>query len=123
MVQRTPDAPPFEDLLSQRLSRRQLLEAGVVVAPLAFTGSALLSEPALADKAASSLRFKPIQGSKADAVILPPGYTHDVLIRWGQSLSPSVPDLDASKLNSGLLLEPNAAERQRQQFGQNCDAV
>ena len=118
MVQRTPDAPPFEELLSQRLSRRTLLEAGVVL-----TASTLLSAPALADKPAASLRFKPIPGSKADAVILPPGYTYDVLIRWGQGLSSSVPDLDASKLNSGVLFEPNAAERQRQQFGQNCDAI
>jgi uncharacterized protein len=118
MVQRTPDATPFADLLSQRLSRRKLLEAGV-----ALSASTLLSSPALADRAVASLRFKPIQGSKADAVILPSGYTHDVLIRWGQSLTPSVPDLDASKLNSGVLLEPNAAERQRQQFGQNCDAI
>jgi uncharacterized protein len=118
MVQRTPDAPRFADLLSQRLSRRKLLEAGV-----ALSASTLLSSPARAGKAVASLRFKPIQGSKADAVILPSGYTHDVLIRWGQSLTPSVPDLDASKLNSGVLLEPNAAERQRQQFGQNCDAI
>jgi secreted PhoX family phosphatase len=123
MVQRIPDAPPFEDLLSQRLSRRKLLEAGVAVAPLAFTASALLSAPAVADKAVSSLRFKPIQGSAADAVILPAGYTHDVLIRWGESLSPSVPDMDASKLDRGVLLEPKAAELQRQRFGQNCDAI
>jgi secreted PhoX family phosphatase len=118
MIQRTPDAPTFEDLLSQRLSRRTLLEAGV-----ALTASTLLSAPALADKNVTPLRFKPIQGSQADAVILPPGYRYDVLIRWGQSLSPAVPDLDASKLNSGVLFEPNAAERQRQQFGQNCDAI
>jgi secreted PhoX family phosphatase len=118
MVQRTPDAPAFEELLSQRLSRRALLEAGV-----ALTASTLLSPPALADEPVASLRFKPIQASKADAVILPPGYTYDVLIRWGQGLSPSVPDLDASKLNSGLLFEPKAAEWQRQQFGQNCDAI
>lgn len=118
MVQRIPDAAAFEDLLSQRLSRRKLLEAGVVL-----TASSLLSPPTLADQPAASLRFQPIQGSKADAVILPPGYQYDVLIRWGQSLSPSVPDLDASKLDSGVLLEANAAERQRRQFGQNCDAI
>lgn len=118
MVQRTPDAPPFETLLSQRLSRRTLLEASV-----ALTASTLLNAPALADKSPAALRFKPIRGSQADAVILPAGYSYDVLIRWGQSLSRSVPDLDATKLGSGTLLEPNAAERQRQQFGQNCDAI
>lgn len=122
MVQRVPYAPPFEDLLWQRLSRRKLLEAGLAVAPLAFTASSLLGAPA-PGKAVASLRFKPIQGSAADAVILPAGYTHDVLIRWGESLSPSVPDMDASKLDAGALLEPKAAELQRQRFGQNCDAV
>jgi uncharacterized protein len=122
-TQRVPDAPAFQDLLTQRLSRRKLLEAGVTAAPLAFAGSALLSDSAAAHKSASSLRFKPIAGSKADAVILPRGYTHDVLIRWGESLSSSVPDLDVSRLNGGVLLEPKAAEQQRLQFGQNCDAI
>jgi uncharacterized protein len=117
-----PDAPPFEELISQRLTRRKLLQAGIAVAPLAFTASTLLSSPAGA-KPVASLSFKPIRGSDADAVILPRGYTHDVLIRWGESLSPSVPNLEASKLNFGVLLQPNAAEHQRLQFGQNCDAI
>jgi secreted PhoX family phosphatase len=100
-----------------------LLEAGVAVAPLAVAGSALLRAGDVSAKGAAPLRFKAIQGSKADAVLLPPGYSYDVLVRWGESLSPSVPDLDASRLNAGALLESKAAEQQRQQFGQNCDAV
>lgn len=118
MVQRTPDAPAFEELLSQRLSRRALLGAGA-----ALTASTLLSPSAFADKASAALRFKAIQASKADAVILPPGYTYDTLIRWGQSLSSRVPDLDASKLDGGVLFHPKAAQYQCQQFGQNCDAI
>ena len=122
MNRRTPDAPLFQDLLAQRLSRRQLLEAGIAIAPLAVTGSALLSAPAALAKHAA-LGFKPIRGSKADAVILPPGYSYDVLIRWGESLSSSTSSLDAAKLNDGVLLGPKAAEQQRMQFGQNCDAI
>jgi secreted PhoX family phosphatase len=120
---RAPDAPAFEDLLAQRLTRRQVLQAGAAIAPVAMAGSALLASSEANASRTTQLGFKPIQGSKADAIVLPPGYTHDVLIRWGESLSPSVPDLDATKLDAGVLLEPKAAEYQRMQFGQNCDAI
>ncbi len=123
MTRRAPDAPFFEDLLAQRLTRRQILRAGAAIAPMALAGYApLASSDANASKA-TQLGFKPIQGSKADAIVLPPGYTYDVLIRWGESLSSAVPDLDATRLNEGALLEPKAAEHQRGQFGQNCDAI
>lgn len=115
---RAPDAPVFEDLLAQRLTRRQVLQAGAAIA-----GSALLASNDANAARATQLGFKPIQGSKADAIVLPSGYTHDVLIRWGESLSAAVPDLDATKLDAGVLLEPKAAEYQRMQFGQNCDAI
>lgn len=124
-----PDATPFEDLLAQRLTRRQLLESGAALVPLAIGGSALLGSHAASARDAnlarspSSLGFKPIPGSTADAVLLPPGYTYDVLVRWGESLWSSTPDLDTSKLTAGGLFEPRAAERQSRQFGQNCDAV
>jgi secreted PhoX family phosphatase len=123
MTRRIPDAPLFQDLLAQRLTRRKLLEAGVAIAPLAMAGPTLLHARDGSANSAPGLRFKPIRGSKADAVVLPPGYTHDVLVRWGESLSPSVPDLDAAKLDAGALLAPSAAEHQRLQFGQNCDAI
>lgn len=120
MTTRAPDARPFADLLAQRLNRRQLLQTG---AALAAAGSTLLaSAPALA-KPRRSLGFKPIAGSTADAVLLPPGYTHDVLIRWGDSLFSSTPDIDATKLADGVLLSARAAEQQTRQFGQNCDAI
>lgn len=120
MTTRAPDARPFADLLAQRLNRRQLLQKG---AALAAAGSTLLaSAPALA-KPRRSLGFKPIAGSTADAVLLPPGYTHDVLIRWGDSLFSSTPDIDATKLAGGVLLSARAAEQQTRQFGQNCDAI
>jgi len=55
--------------------------------------------------------------------VLPPGYRYDVIARWGESLWSSVPDLDATRLADGVLLEPGAAERQQRQFGTNCDAI
>lgn len=126
MNQRPPDATPFETLIEQRLTRRRLLEAGVALAPLAVGASALLrADATLANsgKSSGTLGFKPIRGSEADEVILPPGYTYDVVVRWGESLWSSTPDLDAAKLAAGALLEPRAGELQSRQFGQNCDAI
>ncbi|MGH8178858.1 MAG: PhoX family protein [Steroidobacter sp.] len=119
----TPDTNSFQELLAQRLTRRRLLQNSAALAPLAFPGCGLLEpRPALAD-AAPSLAFKPIAGSSADQVILPPGYTYDLLVRWGESLFSSTPDLDASKLADGVLFDARAAEQQQSQFGQNCDAI
>ena len=123
MTRRAPDAPLFEELLARRLTRRQILQAGAAIAPMALAGCAPAATSDGNAPQSASLGFKPIQGSKADAIVLPPGYTHDVIIRWGESLSSSVPDLDAARLDAGVLLEPAAAEHQRSQFGQNCDAI
>lgn len=118
-----PDTAPFHELLQQRLTRRSVLEAGVALAPLAIGGATLLSSQAASAIAAGTLRFKPIAGSKADAITLPPGYTYDLVVRWGDSLCSTVPDLDTTKLATGVLFDPAAAEHQRHQFGQNCDAI
>lgn len=122
-MKRAYDVTPFAQLLSQRLTRRKVIEAGVALAPLAVTGAGLLGARTALPESGGSLTFKPIEGSKADAVLLPPGYSYDLLVRWGESLWSATPDLDASRLAAGVLLEPGAAERQRRQFGTNCDAI
>jgi secreted PhoX family phosphatase len=116
---RTPDATPFEQLLSQRLTRRRVLAAGAALAPLTVAGTGLLGACTTL-RPANALSFKAIQGSQADDVVLPPGYRYDMLVRWGESLWTSVPDLDTSRLADGVLLEPGAAERQQRQFGTKC---
>jgi secreted PhoX family phosphatase len=123
MTRRAPDATPFEDLLAQRLTRRELLQAGAALAPLAAGAPTLLGAAnALADSG-NALGFKPIQGSTADQIVLPPGYSYDVIVRWGESLWSDVRDLDAAKLPSGCLFEPGVAQQQERWFGQNCDAI
>ena len=121
MTRSTEPSTPFVDLLEQRLSRRSILSAAAL-APLVVGSGALLQSPqSRADTAA--LRFRPIAPSSADTIVLPRGYTYDIVARWGDSLFSNVPDLDASKLASGILFEPNAATLQRSWFGQNCDAI
>jgi secreted PhoX family phosphatase len=99
-----------------------VLAAGAALAPLAVAGGGLLGA-CTTTRPASALSFKGIQGSQADDVVLPPGYRYDVLVRWGESLWTSVPDLDTSRLADGVLFESGAAERQQRQFGTNCDAI
>ncbi len=77
-----------------------------------MAGGGLLSACASA-RPRLSPAFKPIQGSVADEVLLPAGYKYDVIVRWGESLWSSAPNLDAARLADGVLLEPGAAERQR----------
>jgi len=122
MTDQTSKVPSFNDLLTQRLTRREMLSAGVALAPLAALPSLLTPSDAAAG-ALSTLNFKPVVGSKADAIVLPPGYTYDIVARWGDSLFDAVPSLDSSKLAAGCLFDPKAAEYQRGQFGQNCDAI
>ena len=109
---------PFRDLLEQRLSRRQVLGAGVALAamPSVFAATAVRTD-------APRLGFAGIAPSARDEILLPPGYTYDVVARWGDSLFSSVADLDTSKLPQGVLFEKSAAELQRSRFGQNCDAI
>jgi len=107
-MKRAPDATPFEHLLSQRLTRRRVLGAGATLAPLAIASGGLLGA-CTSLRPASALSFKPIQGSQADDVLLPPGYRYDLLVRWGESLWTSTPDLDAARLAQGVFLEPGAA--------------
>jgi hypothetical protein len=114
---------PFADLLQQRLSRRRFLEAGAALTPIVVGGGVLLQSGQSRADGANTLGFKPIAPSNADQVILPPGYTYDIVAKWGDSLFSKVPDLAPSKLASGVLFEPNAATLQRSWFGQNCDAI
>lgn len=122
MTDRSHRAIPFADLLQHRLTRRQVLDAGLALAPLAAAPALLKSADAAADTQ-EALSFAAIRGSSADTVVLPPGYTYDIVARWGDSLSSAVPDLDTARLAKGALFEPQAAEHQRKQFGQNCDAI
>ncbi len=110
----------FGNILEQRLTRRGVLQGALAAAPL-LAGGWQWSPVAAA--AAPGLTFTSIQGGKDDRVVLPPGYTSDVVIRWGESLYPGTPDLDASSIAGGGLVTATAAARQARQFGYNCDAI
>jgi uncharacterized protein len=105
----------FEEVFRRRLNRRSFLKGAVASVPLVLFGPSLLTQPSPVEaEGDSTLTFEPIQLSTEDAVIVPPGYATQVVIRWGEPLHPDVPPLD--NLNQ-------SAELQARQFGYNCDFV
>jgi secreted PhoX family phosphatase len=77
--------PAFEAVLRARYSRRQVLAGGLVAAGAALLGPAGL-RPRTAQGASGLLGFRGIPVSKADTVVVPPGYTAEVLYAWGDPI-------------------------------------
>jgi secreted PhoX family phosphatase len=83
---------PFREVLVARLSRRDVLRGGTVVAAAGFLGAAgavgeagpaLAAPRATAGRARPLLGFTPVPTSSADAFTVPDGYEAQVLIPWG----------------------------------------
>ncbi|PRY33031.1 PhoX family protein [Pseudosporangium ferrugineum] len=131
------DNPYLGDLLSDGLTRRGLVRAGAAgalvlgfgaaagatpaaaaapAAPVASAGKAPAAGEAPVAGAASgraaALGFKPIPPNELDTVIVPNGYDHAVVIRWGDPILPGAPAFDVHR---------QSAEAQLRQFGFNND--
>jgi uncharacterized protein len=122
----TSDNQSLRDVIA--LSRRSVLENGLGAAAVAFLGAgvktaAAQDKPELEmelDSAAAyardpTLGFTAVPTSDADTLVVPPGYTAEVLIPWGQPLYSTGPawKKDAS----------NTAAEQEQQIGFNHDGM
>jgi uncharacterized protein len=112
--------PTFQEVVDARLSRRGFLGGGIAAAATASVGGigALLDVVPVSARAHKHgdplLGFQGIPVSSEDMVIVPPGYTADVLIAWGDPLS------------NGPAFQPdasNTAAEQAQQWGMHNDGV
>ncbi|HEY6561790.1 MAG TPA: PhoX family phosphatase [Polyangiaceae bacterium] len=119
--------PHLSDLIEARLSRRNVLSGGIAAAAVSFLGgcggNVEQTESLQANE--SSLHWKPrppkrtllgfeeVPPSTEDTIVVPPGYTWDVLIPWGTPLFADSPAFaeDAS----------NSAADQEKQVGFNHD--
>jgi secreted PhoX family phosphatase len=109
------DPLTFGEILARRLSRREFLgTSGVLVSAAAL--------PSLASTKAPS-SFTPVAPQKTDAIVLPPGYSYDLVARWGDSLFPDTPSVTARAIMDDGLIAAGSARRQERQFGNNCDAI
>lgn len=113
----------FQEVIETRLSRRGFLGGGLATATavsLGGVGALLKAVPASARSNngkgphKSLLGFQGIAASEADTVVVPPGYTAEVLIAWGDPVS-NGPEFgeDAS----------NSAADQAKQWGMHNDGL
>ncbi|MCO1579519.1 PhoX family phosphatase [Crossiella sp. SN42] len=122
----------FGDMARKAMSRRGMLRAGAVLA-IAGAGASTLAGTAAADvkldlnagpvdvdlelgfgggRRTAGVNFEPVAPNRDDKVTVPKGYTHEVLIRWGDPVLPGAPKWD---------FEKQTAAAQAMQFGFNND--
>jgi secreted PhoX family phosphatase len=101
------------------LSRRRFIGAGALCGAALFMGGSLLTRSTLAQAVEAAkgtlLGFDAIAAATADTVTLPPGYTAQVLISWGQPLHDHSPAFDPSGRAD--------AKAHELQFGDNNDGM
>ncbi|WP_416901556.1 PhoX family protein [Micromonospora echinospora] len=134
-VPNTSDNPYLGDIVNAEVSRRGVVRAGAVgalvlgvggalagagVASAAPAGAAAPALPEVENFAArqragnGALTFRAVPPNKLDTFVVPNGYDHAVVIRWGDEVVPGAPDLDVHN---------QTGARQSKQFGYNNDFV
>ncbi|TDX27811.1 hypothetical protein DFO67_11225 [Modicisalibacter xianhensis] len=100
---------PFSSVLEKHVSRRGIMQGGLGVAAMTVLGGFGLTgcsnfgsdgevpKGELPEKTALALAFESIAGSMTDAVVVPEGYTAQVLIPWGTPLNNMAPDWSADR--------------------------
>ncbi|MFF1641933.1 PhoX family protein [Streptomyces sp. NPDC058246] len=125
-VPNTSDNTYVGDVIAGALSRRSMMRAAAVVTVATATGAAVVgtgaAEAAAAEasgartaattKGARGLRFAPVAPNTTDAVVIPPGYGQNVVVRWGEPILRGAPAFDP---------ENQTGEAQAGQFGYNND--
>ncbi|MFC3503836.1 PhoX family protein [Micromonospora krabiensis] len=136
-VPNTSDNAYFGDVVNGEITRRGVVRAGAVGAlVLGFGGAAAGALAGAAPAAAAAetpvvpeatefarpsqgigsgaLTFKPIPPNKLDTLVVPNGYDHAVVIKWGDEVVPGAPAFDVHR---------QTAAAQAKQFGYNNDFV
>ena len=108
----------FDSIIRQRFSRRSILKGAAAAAPLLILGGGAVPGSLKLAEAAAPLGFTPIAANRDDKVTVPPGYTANYLIGWGDPLFPGV-----DKLGLGASELDQPAGLQEVRFGYNADFV
>ena len=104
---------PLLELIEGRLSRRAALKAFMTTAAAGAFGSTLTSRIALAAGGdPSTLTFNPLEQVIKQDHQVAPGYSANVLIRWGDPVLSGAPEWDP---------QGQSEAAQAKQFGYNCD--
>lgn len=108
-----PDSVTYDDLIKLRFSRRAALLGLSSAAAIGAVGG-LMPRAAFAAKALSTLTFTELDRIYTETHHVAPGYSANVLVRWGDPIAPNAPAFDPTSLS---------AAAQAQQFGYNCDFI
>jgi hypothetical protein len=103
--------PTFASVLAARLSRRSLLKGAAAGLVMISAGPLRASRSARAQSAGG---FTPVPASTEDKLIVPQGYRHAVVVRWGDGLFADAPAFDPKAQTAG---------KQVRQFGYDCDFI
>ena len=110
------DSASFDEVLEQRFGRRTALKAALGAGGAAV--AATLGADAVAAAADNSpyapgeLTYDAVPQSGTDAIVLPDGFTHDIVISWGDPVVPGAPAFD---------IQNQTGAAQEQQCGFNHD--
>jgi uncharacterized protein len=103
------------DIIAARFNRRDILKGALAVTAINTTiGGLALSTSPRALAASASFGFTEIEVGVDDKHHVAPGYTSDILIRWGDPVLPDAPAFDPTK---------QTADAQSKQFGYNNDFI
>lgn len=111
------DHPHVRDVVTTALSRRTMLGAAGVGAGALVLAPTLDAAAAPGRGSAGDLGkavFKPVAPNRRDAVVTARGFTHDVVMRWGDRVVAGAPEFD---------VRTQSVAAARTQFGYNCDYV
>lgn len=124
-VPNTSQGRYFGDIVRSAFSRRSVLRGGAMAVVAIGAGGVLT---ACGDDAGATVeaagaggelppppdgaKFTAVAPNTEDAVVVPDGYEHDVVIRWGDPVLPDAPDFD---------IDNQTAAAQEKQFGFNND--
>ncbi|MFC6288036.1 PhoX family protein [Nocardioides sp. GCM10027113] len=111
----------IQDVVARAVQRRSVLRGAAIGAGTLAVGG-LTSRAAAADKVpggsadrgVATAGFSPVPPNKRDALVVPNGFRHDVVMRWGDPVVAGAPAFDVDNQT------PEAAALQ---FGYNCDYV
>ncbi|MCY4420381.1 MAG: PhoX family phosphatase [Gammaproteobacteria bacterium] len=102
-------ATPFSEILERRISRRTVLKGTALAgAQASLLGQALASEPRTAPA------FKELTHGLDETLHVPEGYTHQVVLAWGDPIFADAQAFDPYR---------QSAKAQSRQFGYNNDFV
>ncbi|WP_280567121.1 PhoX family phosphatase [Chromohalobacter sp. 296-RDG] len=87
---------PFSSVMARHVSRRDIMRGGLSLAALGMLGgfgglNMARAQESGAQKTPLALAFESLRGSRTDAVVVPEGYTAQVLIPWGTPLDEQGP--------------------------------